>query len=406
MPARQRAADVERRGSCLAQHLHRQQPAPQAQRVLPEARALDRVPVLVVARRGLQQARRTSTQARTRARARRRGPPSGSGRTPTPRAGWRPRRTPPTCGRRAAAARASRGRRDRSAPRARRAHPRATAPAPAPPSPARARRSPARSSPPSTTTRRRAHSASSRTHAPSRWRGLTFEYVIVVSSVAAHAGHRAGEPAPRHVDLDVHRPGLARRSAPAPGSAISSTPCQIDCTTGNPSWPGGSLPAAISARIAVRPSVPAITASSSRWPTPHFSSASSSTGSASLDLVGVVADADPEPLAQERAHGMLDEAHEVRRARADRARAAAAARAGTRARLARACPSATRAPSSVTRSKLHGCLRPGRRGRSCAGRTAAAGAGRARRARPRPAARPPAPPAGARRSCARRCPCR
>ena len=111
-----------------------------------------------------------------------------------------------------------------------------------------------------------AHSASSRTHAPIRWRGLTFEYVIVPSTSPRTPGTVPVSRRPATSTLtstDAPRP----RSAPAP-AARSRRPPRSRSTTGRPSCPGGSLPAAISARIAARPSVAAITASSSRCPRP------------------------------------------------------------------------------------------------------------------------------------------
>ena len=99
-------------------------------------------------------------------------------------------------------------------------------------------------------------------------------------------------------------------------------------------------------RRAASASAPASRASSSRWPTPHCSSAVELDGQRVLDLVGEVADADPEPLAQERAHGVLDEAHEVVELDQRRADRRAAGRRGTAAgalRGARERPGALRA---------------------------------------------------------------
>ena len=72
-----------------------------------------------------------------------------------------------------------------------------------------------------------------------------------------------------------------------------------------------------------------------------------------VDLVGVVADADAEPLAQERAHGVLDEADEVLELDERRRSPRGSGPARNGAAGARSVASA-RAPSSVTGSKLHG----------------------------------------------------
>ncbi len=64
-------------------------------------------------------------------------------------------------------------------------------------------------------------------------------------------------------------------------STIPLTMGETSAITGLPRIPGGRVPRAISARIAVRSSTPRSRDSSSRWPTPQRSSPSSSTDSSS-----------------------------------------------------------------------------------------------------------------------------
>ena len=202
-------------------------------------------------------------------------------------------------------------------------------------------------------------SASSRTQAARRCAGSTREYVTVRSTSPSDAGDRAAERAPvgaarRLTSTEPRR----RRRAVRRGATIV-----LDRRLDARRSPACRARRAAASRARSRPGTAAsarrrrrAARSSSRWPTPHSSSPSSSTGSASLDLVGVVADADAEPLAQERPHRVLDEPHEVVELDERRRRAAAAARSGT-ARSAARSPASARAPSSVTRSKLH--ARPG-----------------------------------------------
>ena len=81
--------------------------------------------------------------------------------------------------------------------------------------------------------------------------------------------------------------------------------------TGRPSWPGGSVPRPISARIAAAP----LGAGQPRVEQPLADAPLLEPVELDrqrvLDLVGVVGDADAQPLAQERPHRALDEAHEV-----------------------------------------------------------------------------------------------
>ena len=200
---------------------------------------------------------------------------------------------------------------------------------------------------------------------------------------------------------DVERP---RRSPRARRCAddLARPPARSSSITGRPSTPGGSVPRAISASDrARRRSAPASRASSSRWPTPHCSRPSSSTGSASSTSSEKSPTLMPEPLAQERPHRPLDEAHEVVELDQRGARAAAAARPGTAARGARS-PASARAPSqrrpgrsstassgtSAPASKLRGS-------NGCSGwRTTTCRARGGGRARPRRAARRPGRRAG------------
>ena len=158
--------------------------------------------------------------------------------------------------------------------------------------------------------------------------------------------------------------------------------------TGSASRPGGSAPRAISARTQSSIAAPASSPRRSRWPTPHSSqrrrarrvSASATSSLKSPTLMS-------EPLAQERARRALDEPHEVvelqERLPAGRAAGRAGTASGSRVGLQRA--------RALERHRVEAprCgRRRARRGRSCAGRTAAAGGGRRRgRAPGRPSVR-------------------
>ncbi len=148
--------------------------------------------------------------------------------------------------------------------------------------------------------------------------------------------------------------GLAQR----PGRQLAAAPL--------------GLPAAVQRRAR-----PAGRAAAGRRP-PTAASPSSSTGSASAPVVLAGEQRQPDPLAQELLHRVLDERDQVvERDDPVRRRAGAAARRGT----ARVPPSARRRrprPASSARSKLNGPAASAPV-RSCAGRTAAAGAA------PRPA---------------------
>ena len=140
------------------------------------------------------------------------------------------------------------------------------------------------------------------------------------------------------------------RAARAPARRSRPRPARSPAITGYPSCPGGSLPRGDlgqDRRPALRARPSPRRAAAGRRPTSRGVELDRQRVG---DLVGVVADADPEPLAQERAHRVLDEPHEVLRARPARARAPAAARAGTRARRARGRTARARPPASRDRS--------------------------------------------------------
>ena len=131
-----------------------------------------------------------------------------------------------------------------------------------------------------------------------------------------------------------------------------------------------------------------------------------------LDLVGVVADGDAEPPAQERAHRALDEAHQVvelehRRGQRGQRRGEERARDGplARQRVRAAEHDAIEAPDAVGDEPAVREVALVERLQRMAYDDVVARAGSAC-ARSRRAARPPAPRAGAGGSCARRCRCR
>ena len=371
---RQRAADVERAAHWSFTASTRSSPPHSRRAYWPKRVASPGIPLLVVARRRLEQRREREPPPRTRARARARGPPSGSGRTPT-----RPRALPPAHVRRRRAA----GQRQRLA------HPAVVEIQRAPRSCSSAastrRRGIARDrdrrllrSRLRAPDRHRRRTRRSRTAPaaaptpPSRWRGLTLR-------VGDRRQQRPRTPGTVPVSRRPSRPRPSRRRTPAPPRAISpracpaisSTSCQISSTTGRPSCPGGSVPRAISARIAgaaVRTGHQRVRAAARRRPSARARRARPAARRSISSRV--VADADPQPLAQERAHRVLDEAHELRRARP------APGRAGQRPAQEPGRPdrsrTSARAPSERDAVEAPGPRPP----RSCAGRTAAAGARR------------------------------
>ena len=94
-------------------------------------------------------------------------------------------------------------------------------------------------------------SASSRTHAPSRWRALTREYVTLPSTsprtpgTVPVSGRPSGSTTRTSTDSGAVSPPSARRAWPA----ISSTTGRMRSITGSASRPGGSVPRAISAAM-------------------------------------------------------------------------------------------------------------------------------------------------------------
>ena len=101
------------------------------------------------------------------------------------------------------------------------------------------------------------------------------------------------------------------RSSAWASATIASTIGSTSSITGRPSTPGGSVPRAISARQAVR----RVDAGEPRVEQPLADAplleAVELDRQVVLHLVGEVAEADAEPLAQERPHRVLREAHEV-----------------------------------------------------------------------------------------------
>ena len=234
----------------------------------------------------------------------------------------RARRRPRSC-RRAAAARASRGRRGRRASRGARARSRAGS------------ASSASGAMRAIVTRRAAPVARApdrdRLERPLRVRGGQREQPHPRREPVLGADARVGDgaaarrrrrPGPSRSACGRRRarpgrrptPAARRRRAPRSAAADDLLDDRADARrcTGSPSRPGGSVPRAISAAIA-RVDRRRRRARAVEQP---LADAPALEGveldrQRVVDLVGVVADADAEALAQERAHRVLDEAHEV-----------------------------------------------------------------------------------------------
>ena len=240
--------------------------------------------------------------------------PTLGGRPCAARRRWRPpRRTRRTSCRRAAAARASRGRRGRRARRGTRARSRAGLESSAS-GPTRATRRPALAARPTVVTASKprsgwaAVSASSRTHAASRWRGFDAR----VRDRRAAMSPPTPETVPLSMrpsasaDADVDGAEVASRveqrlGARRRSSSTSGSTC-VDHRLAR-ARPGGSVPRAISASDrGLRASAPVEPRVQQPLADAPLLEAVELDRQRVLDLVGVVGDADAEPLAQERAH--------------------------------------------------------------------------------------------------------
>ena len=156
-------------------------------------------------------------------------------------------------------------------------------------------------------------SASSRTHAPTRCRALTREYVTLPSTsprtpgTVPLSGRPSGSTTRTSTDSGAASPPSARRAWPA----ISSTTGRMRSITGSASRPGGSVPRAISAAMQASSAAPLSTPSSSRSPDAPALEAVELHGQRIGDVLAEVAERDAEPLPQERPHRVLGEADEV-----------------------------------------------------------------------------------------------
>ena len=171
--------------------------------------------------------------------------------------------------------------------------------------------------------------------------------------VADHARHRPAEqPAARQ--RDAHVDGLPGRRRP-PARRRRRRSARSRRRPAARARPGGSVPRAISARIASRRPVPASRASSRRWPTCHCSSASSSTGSASSISSSPARTVTPSRRRRNARTGCATNA--TRSSSSTICVSSGGSGPGRNGPGSTRSASSARAPSSVTRSKLHGARR-------------------------------------------------